>query len=233
MFQTFALEWEQGDYAAMYESLSSQSKELVSADEFIELHTTTYTEIEASDLSIILISPEKEENEKIEGSEITLQYEKNLSMFTGDIKLDSAVSLSLDEEKNEWLIDWNPEFIFPMMEVGDRVKLRTLYPSERVFDRHNQELAVNGTIYEIGVVPGRVENQEEEIKQLSKQINVSEEFIRGELSQTWVGPDTFVPLKMSHSISKHSLKSYTKRFLLLLIEKQRLEYIRQEKPRLI
>ncbi|WP_227936282.1 penicillin-binding transpeptidase domain-containing protein [Alkalihalobacillus deserti] len=197
VFSAFALAWEQGDYEAMYESLSNSSKALISSEEFIELYTTTYTEINASEVSISLTSPERDEDEEIEGNETSLQFEKDLIVFTGEIKLDSHVSMMLDEEASAWKVDWSPDLIFPLMEMGDRVKLRILYPSERgeILDRNGEALAINGSIYEIGVVPSRIENEEEEISQLSERIGVSEEFIIDRLNQGWVGPDTYVPIK--------------------------------------
>ncbi|GAE34658.1 penicillin-binding transpeptidase domain-containing protein [Halalkalibacter akibai] len=196
VFEDFSLAWKQGNYDVMYEFLSTTSKTMISEEEFIQLYTNTYEEIQKSNLDVELII-EDEENLDLTENEIVLPFVKNISMFTGDMDFESFVSLSLDEENNEWKVDWSPSLVFPMMVEGDQVKLRVLYPSQRgeIFDRNGMGLAINGEIYEIGVVPGRIEDEESELKQLSDKIDVSEDYIIGRMNQSWVGEETFVPIK--------------------------------------
>jgi penicillin-binding protein len=197
VFQQFASAWEQDEFEAMYEFLSSSSKMEITLEEFVNFYSSTYSEIGASNLSIDLILPEVDEREESKQSEVTIPYEKSLTMFTGDMKLDSTVTMLFDEAENAWRVEWTPELIFPMMEQGDRVKLRTLFPTERgeIFDRNGVGMAINGKVYEIGAVPERMIDEAEEIRQLSEKIGVTEEFIHAQLNQGWVRPDTFVPLK--------------------------------------
>ncbi|WP_169801084.1 penicillin-binding transpeptidase domain-containing protein [Halalkalibacter krulwichiae] len=203
VFQNFISSWESGDYEDMYEYLTLSSQTNLSAEEFKELFQSTYDEIKASDIAIQLLQPEIEEDESARGTEVQLQYEKSLSMFTGDLTFDSIATMIFDEEEKKWGVEWTPSMIFPLMEDDDQVKLRIMFPEERgeIYDRNGKPLAINAEIYEIGLVPGRMEN-EEEIDEVSEKVGVSVEYIQAQLDQSWVGPDTFVPIKKVGSNEK-------------------------------
>ncbi|MFC0470199.1 penicillin-binding transpeptidase domain-containing protein [Halalkalibacter kiskunsagensis] len=197
-FQEFATLWEQGEYQAMYSFLSVESKDRILEEEFVELYSYTYSEIELTSISINLIAQESEQIEEEVRTEVSMPFENKMDMFTGEFVFESFVPLKLDEEDNNWKIEWSPSIIFPVLDYGDTISMRILYPENRgeIFDRNGEQLAVNGFAYEIAIVPVRMEGQEEEsIRALAKEIDLSEESIHNSLKQSWVGPDTLVPLK--------------------------------------
>ncbi|MDE5411821.1 penicillin-binding transpeptidase domain-containing protein [Alkalihalobacterium chitinilyticum] len=195
----FATHWEKRNYDLMYELLSIQAKNLISKEEFIETYTEIYSEIQAEDLVVTtpIRDPEDEITEDV--TEALLQYEQELDTIAGKLQLEYAVDLQLEEtdELKQWKINWTPAMIFPPLEQGDRVKVRTLTPIRgEIIDRNGDYLAKNGNAVQIGLVQGRMEGLEEyTISELSKQIDVSVEEIEAALDQSWVRPDTFVPVK--------------------------------------
>jgi penicillin-binding protein len=201
--QEFSALWEEEKYHEMYPFLSEQAMAFISEEEFVEMYSNTYSEVGMSSISIDLIVDETDETEEEIGTEVSLGFENKLDMFTGEFAFESFVQMKLDEEENLWKVDWSPSLIFPVLEKGDTVKLRILYPKNRgeLYDRFGEQLAVNGLAYEIAIVPGRMEGQEEEsIRKLAQEIGMSEDSIVNSLNQNWVGPDTLVPLKkVSHS----------------------------------
>ena len=68
-----------------------------------------------------------------------------------------------------------------------------------IVDRNKTPLAANGTLYQLGVIPGQLgdgEDKESRIKAIAKQFDLTEKAIQQALDQSWVQDDYFVPLKI-------------------------------------
>lgn len=98
------------------------------------------------------------------------------------------------------LIEWSPALIFPAMSGNDKVSI-TVDNAARgdILDRNKQPLAENGTLYQLGIIPGQLGTSTEKtanIKAIAEQFDLTEEAINTALSQSWVQDDYFVPLKI-------------------------------------
>ncbi|MFV8830311.1 penicillin-binding transpeptidase domain-containing protein [Alkalihalobacterium sp. APHAB7] len=195
----FAMHWEEGTYDLMYELLSIQAKNLISKEEFVETYSKNYSEIQAG--NIVVTTPIRDPEDEIteDMTEAVLEYELELDTIAGNLHFHSAVDLQLEEtdELKQWKVNWTPAMVIPHLEQGDQVKVRTLTPIRgEIVDRNGEFLAKNGQVVQIGLVQDRMEGLEEyTISELSKQIDVSVEEIEAALDQSWVRPDTFVPVK--------------------------------------
>lgn len=68
-----------------------------------------------------------------------------------------------------------------------------------IVDRNKSPLAANGTLYQLGVIPGQLgdgEDKESRIKAIAEQFDLTEKAIQQALDQSWVQDDYFVPLKI-------------------------------------
>lgn len=68
-----------------------------------------------------------------------------------------------------------------------------------IVDRNKSPLAANGTLYQLGVIPGQLgdgRDKESRIKAIAKQFDLTEKAIQQALDQSWVQDDYFVPLKI-------------------------------------
>src|SRR5699024_6487357 len=68
-----------------------------------------------------------------------------------------------------------------------------------IIDRNKEPLAENGTLYQLGVIPGQLGNDSEKkanIKAIAEKFDLKEETIEKALEQSWVQDDYFVPLKI-------------------------------------
>ncbi|WP_209122674.1 penicillin-binding transpeptidase domain-containing protein [Alkalihalobacillus sp. BA299] len=195
----FAAHWESGNYELMYGLLSSDAKETISKDEFVERYTNIYDGIRAESLSVT--TPTRDPDVEIDKAmtEVILEFEQAMNTVAGELRFYSTVDLRLEEqdEVKEWKIDWTPAMIFPPLEQGDEVRVKALIPERgEVFDRNGVALAKNGSALEIGLVTGRMEGLEKyTVTELSKALNMSEKVIENALNQSWVRPDVFVPIK--------------------------------------
>ncbi|MFN7251914.1 MAG: penicillin-binding transpeptidase domain-containing protein [Anaerobacillus sp.] len=210
-FEAYAAFWEDGNYGMMYEYLSSEAKQKMTKEEFIERNTTIYQEIDATNLSIKMIVEEIAEEEQQElpeenepETEKLIEFEKSMETIAGDIYFRETVLLKLEAEEpgedsqETWRLDWKQAMILPPLQEGDEVKVRTLLPTKRgeIVDRNGEALAVNGKILEFGIVPERLpEDEAKSIEDASRLLEMSVAEIENKLNQSWVKPGHFVPLK--------------------------------------
>lgn len=188
--------WQQGQYEAMYELVSEAAKESVSAEAFAARYRSIYEGIGMSNLRVAAL-PQAGEPASDDGlSEKTFAYRLKMDTSAGPIDLEGAMRLARDRETGEWKVDWKPSLLFPSMEEGDKVTVRTLQASRgEIYDRSGNGLAVNGSIEVIGIVPGELgEAGEKMIAELAKRLEVPESFIRDKLSASWVKDNVFVPI---------------------------------------
>lgn len=146
----------------------------------------------------------------IKGSKITLSddvknadyqftYQLSLTTSLGEIK-DLNYSGTIKFEKDQPKIDWAPNLIFPDMAGQDKVSISVDEAVRgEIVDRNKTPLAANGTLYQLGVIPGQLgdgEDKESRIKAIAKQFDLTEKAIQQALDQSWVQDDYFVPLKI-------------------------------------
>ena len=82
---------------------------------------------------------------------------------------------------------------FRNQEQKDKVRVKTLYAKRgRIKDAQGNALAVQGKIYSVGFVPGKMDGNS--VKLAAKKLGLSKEEIQKKLDQKWVTDDSFVPL---------------------------------------
>jgi penicillin-binding protein len=119
-----------------------------------------------------------------------------MNSIAGTIQFTQKARLHQEERDNKknWYVDWNTEYIFPDLKEEDTIGLRTTSPKRgEIVDRNGTGLAVNGQVYEVGVVAGKVEAPV--IEQLASLLKMTPEQINKTLGASWVKPGLFVPLK--------------------------------------
>jgi len=188
--------WQQGQYEAMYELVSGTAKETASVETFAARYRSIYEGIGMSNLSVTVL-PEAGEPANDDGlSEKTFAYQLKMDTSAGPIDVEGAMRVARDQETGEWKVDWKPSLLFPSMEEGDKVTVRTLQSRRgEIYDRSGNGLAVNGSIEVIGIVPGELgEAGEKTIAELARRLEVPESFIREKLAASWVKDNVFVPI---------------------------------------
>ncbi|MFK4996808.1 NTF2-like N-terminal transpeptidase domain-containing protein [Bacillus sp. N9] len=141
------------------------------------------------------------DTEEIDSEMTDVQFPLSATMETvaGKVTFDHEATLVKEEidETTNWYVDWNTTYIFPELDVGDKVSISTT-PAKRgdILDKNGIELAETGLALQIGLVPEQMEGQEEAIKKnVSKLLGISVEQIDKALNASWVKPNLFVPIK--------------------------------------
>ncbi|MFB8531812.1 penicillin-binding protein PBP4(5) [Enterococcus casseliflavus] len=166
------------------------------ADEVSAKYEAIFTGIGAESFkaSGIEVTP----NDK-DSDQFNFQYNGSLTTSLGELT-ELSYSGTITVADNEAKIDWSPQLIFPGMEGQDKVNISVDNATRgEILDRNNEPLAENGTLYQLGVVPGQLGTGDEKnanIKAIAERFDLTEEAIEQTLGQSWVQDELFVPLKI-------------------------------------
>lgn len=166
------------------------------ADEVSAKYEAIFTGIGAESFkaSGIEVTP----NDK-DSDQFNFQYNGSLTTSLGELT-ELSYSGTITVADNEAKIDWSPQLIFPGMEGQDKVSISVDNATRgEILDRNNEPLAENGTLYQLGVVPGQLGTGDEKnanIKAIAERFDLTEEGINQALGQSWVQDELFVPLKI-------------------------------------
>ena len=164
-------------------------------DQVAEKYQTIFSGIDAANIkgSKITLSDD------VKNAEYQFTYQLSLTTSLGEIK-DLNYSGTIKFEKEQPKIDWAPNLIFPDMAGQDKVSISVDEAVRgEIVDRNKSPLAANGTLYQLGVIPGQLgdgEDKESRIKAIAEQFDLTEKAIQQALDQSWVQDDYFVPLKI-------------------------------------
>nr|WP_255648185.1 penicillin-binding transpeptidase domain-containing protein [Pseudalkalibacillus hwajinpoensis] len=199
-FDTYVKDWNKQEFSSMYEQLSPATQKSISKEQFVERYKSIYGDVEVEDLNVTFKKPE-EEPEPNDNGEVTFPFSVSMQTLAGEVAFDNKATLILTEgeDADSYSVNWDPSFIFKELEEGDEVAIRSAVPMRgEITDRNGEDLAVNGTVKQIGIVPQAIESDQDKIvNELSDVLKMSVEDIEKELNQGWVqsDPTQFVPLK--------------------------------------
>lgn len=188
--------WNKQQFENMYEQLSSEAKDAIDKDAFIDRYKNIYDGIRLSKLEVKPNFPEDKLSDKED--EVDVEYEITMNTIAGELHFSHVFKLVKEETEDEkrWAVAWNPSLIFPQLEDGDKVRVETL-PAKRgeIIDRNGKGLAVNGKALDIGIVPERLpENETSSFEQLAEILQLPIEMIESKRNASWVQDGMFVPI---------------------------------------
>lgn len=198
-FATYIKLWNEQKFDKMYDYLTDGSKEVITKEDFTNRYQKIYDDLQITDLKIDFKKPAEEEKLDKDQKSVTYDFSASMNSLAGEIKFSHTAKMKKEEreKKNNWYVDWNTTYIFPELKDGDKIGISNSKPKRgQILDRSGNSLAMNGNVYEVGVVPGMMEGQEGPIiQQLSSLLKMTPEQINKALNASWVKPDLFVPLK--------------------------------------
>ena len=187
-------------YNEMYEMISDRSKGQITEEDFVKRNKNIYEGIDMSDLKIDIKNIEKESSKKY-----AITYITSMNVSGQNISFENRSNII--KEDNKLKIDWSSNMIFPNLNGTDKVKVSTSKAIRgKILDRNGKELATNGKISSVGIVPGKLgENKTESINKIAELLNLSSETIENKLKVSWVKDESFVPIK-NVSMDENDLK---------------------------
>ena len=195
--RAFYRAWEMGDYLGMYSLLTPTSQGLVDSTSFIRryeeaMRTAAINQVYAQPLGVL------REGDKAEfGVRVTLT-----SDIVGDLIRDHTAQLAY--EGGRWGIVWNEGLILPELAGGNRLTLEARVPSRgNIYDVTGKALAYQGSAYELGVVPGRIQDEPGLLAALSDALGLSPEQIKEKYAAAL--PEWYVPVGV---VAEEDLQQY-------------------------
>ena len=155
-FEKYTANWQAMNFGEMYEQLSTETKARMTKEMFIKRYQNIYDGIEAKQLQIEpILGDQAEPNEK---GKFVFDYRVSMHTFIAPLTFTGTATLIKERqtEEKDWYIQWNPSFIFPEMEEGDKVRAITLEPQRgEIVDHKGRVLATNRTVADVGITPAK------------------------------------------------------------------------------
>lgn len=179
-------------YEEMYELLTPDSQKRVKKEEFVSRNQNIYEGIEAVNIKAAL----REGQKPSYGDTELLEYHTSMDTLAGNLEFDNQMELAKGED-GVYKIEWDSSQIFPSLMDGMKVRVETAKALRgNIYDRNGTILASQGTVSEVGLVPGKMgEDKENGVKRVAELLDMDVESIDKKLSASYVRDDTFVPLK--------------------------------------
>ncbi|MDC3412207.1 penicillin-binding transpeptidase domain-containing protein [Aquibacillus sp. 3ASR75-11] len=192
--------WNEQKFSEMYDMLSNESRELYPTEKYVDRYQKIYNDLQVENLDISFEGlSEEEQKTSLEEGKATIPINVKMTTLAGPIEFQYETTLVQQDSEDEksWNVTWDPGLIFPALKDGGDIRFETEYPKRgEIFDRNGNGLAVNAPIYEIGVVPSKLGDDPDQMKEkIASLLTMDIESIETALNAGWVQPDLFVPLK--------------------------------------
>lgn len=149
--------WQVDDYTAMYDMLTSVSRDAISLEDFTERYATVAAEIALESLDYQILSSLVRNAQSAQTSyRVTLD-----SVLVGELQRDTVMNLSL--EAGQWRVQWTDELILPELAGGNTLWMDRHVPSRaNIYDREGEPLAAYAEAVSVGITPGRIDPEQAE-----------------------------------------------------------------------
>ncbi len=196
---------ENQEFDKMYEMLSEESKTNIDEETYTTRNANIYKGIEIQNLVIQNI-----EETKLKNKRRKLIYDVSFSTVAGQVSFKNEAVF--EKEEDGYRLLWEDSLIFPGLEETDKVRVTTDSANRgKILDRNGICLAGPGVVSSVGIVPAKLENEEESLKELAEILDLSVDTIKNKLHASWVKEDSFVPIATLPKISE--LDSQSQEFL--------------------
>lgn len=186
------------EYGKMYDMVNKEASGNISRDDFIKRNSAIYEGIQAEDLKINVLEYDKKEK--------SVTYHTSFETPAGTIDFDNEAFFLKGKKRYE--IIWEDSLIFPQLGAEDKVRI-IFDGAERgkILDRKGMVLAGKGITSSVGIVPGKLQNTEQDIKKIADLLETEPSEIKKKLKEKWVKEDSFVPIKTIPKVKETELLS--------------------------
>ena len=180
--------WQNGAYETMYSLLSPTAMVTISQEEFVARYEGIAAEATMTNLTASVVGAQRVLTTT---AQVTFTLTVDTQMV-GQFQVENALDLSYEGER--WGVDWTSKAIFPMLVWDNLVHLFIEAPSRgSIYDRQDLPLATEGYVIEVGVVPGRIEDEARLLYVLSNLLGLSQDVIKAKYAEAG-RPDWFMPV---------------------------------------
>ncbi len=185
-------------YGRMYAMLDVEASDHISLEDFTTRNAAIYEGCGVENVRIEIISGDKDRQ--------SVRYRTSFDTSAGPVSFENEALFTKNDEG--YRLIWKDSLIFPQLGATDRVRVTTTRAERgKILDRDGRLLAGTGTASSVGLVPGRIVNRKQEIRELATLLGLKPVTIRQKLKAGWVKEDSFVPVKTVPKASETELMS--------------------------
>ena len=187
-----------------YEEIYDLVQVDMSREDFTQRIKNIYEGIEAKNISITISTntiTRKNDNKKNEANidvvqiseePVNINYRLTMNTVAGDMDIKNTMPVVKDGDT--YKIKWNSTMIFPDLENDEKIRVRKI-PAKRgtIYDRNDKALAKDSSIYEIGIVPDKIEDKSD-IQKIADMLEISRNKIEEKININTTNNE-FVELK--------------------------------------
>ena len=146
--------WEGADYLQMYNLLSPESQARIDSRSFVTYYEEAMTAAAVEDIRTELLGAARNGDRAELGFRVVWQ-----TTVFGEIVREHQVQLVNNQER--WRINWHEGMLLPELQPGQQLRLEQgqRLPRANIYDINGNVLAYQGTIATLGVIPGRLVNE--------------------------------------------------------------------------
>ena len=186
------------NYTAMYQLIDAEASGQISEEDFVKRNSAIYEGIEVQNMAVTIISCDMEKN--------VVQYQTDFDTVAGEISFENEAFFLKTEDT--YKLVWMDSLIYPELLKTDKIRVSVTQAKRgEILDRNGRVLAGKGVASSVGIVPGKLENQEDSLKQIAELLGMKPEEIEKKLSAKWVKEDSFVPVKKLQKVEEIELMS--------------------------
>lgn len=184
----------QREYGTMYRLLDEESRRETDEETFTERNEKIYEGIEAENITVEILS-EGNENRTSGRTTQSVTYQMTMDTLAGEVSFRQTAVFHKDG-REDYLLSWNDGLIFPNLQEEDKVRVETLNAQRgSIYDRNGILLAGQGVVSSVGLVPGKMSGEPEDLQRLAELLDTTVDAIQNKLSASWVKDDSFVPIR--------------------------------------
>ena len=186
------------NYTAMYQLIDVEASGQISEEDFVKRNSAIYEGIEVQNMAVTILSCDMEKN--------VVRYQTEFDTVAGEISFENEAYFLKTEDT--YKLAWMDALIYPELLETDKVRVSVTQAKRgEILDRNGRVLAGKGTASSVGIVPGKLENQDDSLKQIADLLGMKPEEIEKKLSAKWVKEDSFVPVKKLRKVEEIELMS--------------------------
>ncbi len=207
------------NYTAMYQLIDVEASGQISEEDFVKRNSAIYEGIDAQNMTVTIISCDVETPSGYayipsgphvpfgnKEAKNIVKYQTDFDTVAGEISFENEAFFRKTDDT--YKLVWMDSLIYPRLSKTDKVRVSVTQAKRgEILDRNGSVLAGEGAASSVGIVPGRLENQDDSLKQIANLLDMNPEEIGKKLSAKWVKEDSFVPAKTLRKVEEIELMS--------------------------